>query len=203
MAELVLDNVDKVYDNGFHAVKDLSIDVEDGEFIVLVGPSGCGKSTALRMVAGLEDITDGTVSIGGKVVNEAVARELITAEQAKTMSAGERVNLIMLPGFSTDGAGGVDAVKQHGREPAVIDRHTERAEHRGLVGPGGAERGVGLNIARHAALDAERRRQRRDHDHRGHGGPLGHGCLRQQLVVGDGCRAHQHRRRQRAVHDIG
>ena len=75
MAELVLDNVDKVYDNGFHAVKDLSLDVTDGEFLVLVGPSGCGKTTALRMVAGLEDITDGTVSIGGKVVNDIGPRD--------------------------------------------------------------------------------------------------------------------------------
>ena len=75
MAELVLDNVDKVYDNGFHAVKDLSLDVEDGEFLVLVGPSGCGKTTALRMVAGLEEITDGTVSIGGKVVNDIGPRD--------------------------------------------------------------------------------------------------------------------------------
>ena len=75
MADLVLDKVDKVYDNGFHAVKDLSLDVADGEFLVLVGPSGCGKSTALRMVAGLEDITDGTVAIGGKVVNDIGPRD--------------------------------------------------------------------------------------------------------------------------------
>jgi multiple sugar transport system ATP-binding protein len=75
MAELVLENVDKVYDNGFHAVKDLSLDVEDGEFLVLVGPSGCGKTTALRMVAGLEDITDGTISIGGRVVNDIGPRD--------------------------------------------------------------------------------------------------------------------------------
>ncbi len=72
MADLVLTDVDKVYDNGFHAVKDLSLQVEDGEFLVLVGPSGCGKTTALRMVAGLEDITDGTIAIGGKVVNDVV-----------------------------------------------------------------------------------------------------------------------------------
>jgi multiple sugar transport system ATP-binding protein len=70
MAELVLTDIDKVYDNGFHAVKDLSIDVADGEFLVLVGPSGCGKTTALRMIAGLEDITDGTLTIGGKVMND-------------------------------------------------------------------------------------------------------------------------------------
>jgi multiple sugar transport system ATP-binding protein len=75
MADLVLTDVDKVYDNGFYAVKDLSLDVEDGEFLVLVGPSGCGKTTALRMVAGLEDITDGTIAIGGKVVNDVSPRD--------------------------------------------------------------------------------------------------------------------------------
>jgi len=70
VAEVVLKDVDKVYDNGFHAVKDLSLEIEDGEFLVLVGPSGCGKTTALRMVAGLEQISDGTVEIGGRVVNQ-------------------------------------------------------------------------------------------------------------------------------------
>ena len=70
MAEIVLDQVDKVYGESVHAVKDLTLDVRDGEFLVLVGPSGCGKTTALRMVAGLEEITDGTVSIGGRVVND-------------------------------------------------------------------------------------------------------------------------------------
>ena len=65
MATVDMDKVNKVYENGFHAVKDLSLDVADGEFMVLVGPSGCGKTTALRMVAGLEDITGGILSIGG------------------------------------------------------------------------------------------------------------------------------------------
>ncbi|GIH93561.1 ABC transporter ATP-binding protein [Planobispora siamensis] len=69
MAEVVLDKINKRYENGFHAVKDLDIAIADGEFLVLVGPSGCGKTTALRMVAGLEDITSGTMTIGGKVVN--------------------------------------------------------------------------------------------------------------------------------------
>ena len=75
MAEVVLKEVDKVYPNGFHAVKDLSLDIEDGEFLVLVGPSGCGKTTALRMVAGLETITDGEVSIGGRVVNQMTPKD--------------------------------------------------------------------------------------------------------------------------------
>ena len=69
MAEVVLDKVNKQYENGFHAVQDLDLDIAHGEFLVLVGPSGCGKSTALRMVAGLEDITSGTMRIGDRVVN--------------------------------------------------------------------------------------------------------------------------------------
>ena len=70
MATVTLDNINKVYENGFHAIHDLSIDIDDGEFLVLVGPSGCGKSTALRMIAGLETITGGEMKIGEKVVND-------------------------------------------------------------------------------------------------------------------------------------
>jgi multiple sugar transport system ATP-binding protein len=65
-----LDRIDKVYENGFHAVKELSLHIEDGEFLVLVGPSGCGKSTALRMIAGLEEITGGKLWIGDDEVSE-------------------------------------------------------------------------------------------------------------------------------------
>ena len=68
MATITLDKVDKVYENGFHAVHDLDLQVDDGEFLVLVGPSGCGKSTALRMIAGLETISDGHLFIGGNDV---------------------------------------------------------------------------------------------------------------------------------------
>jgi multiple sugar transport system ATP-binding protein len=75
VAEIVFNEVDKVYANGVQAVFDLSLEIQDGEFLVLVGPSGCGKTTALRMVAGLEDISDGTVSIGGRVVNELTPKE--------------------------------------------------------------------------------------------------------------------------------
>jgi sn-glycerol 3-phosphate transport system ATP-binding protein len=69
MAELKLRNVGKTYAGGVSAVKGASVDIADGEFIVLVGPSGCGKSTILRMIAGLETITTGEVEIGGRVVN--------------------------------------------------------------------------------------------------------------------------------------
>ena len=75
MAAVDLQQVNKVYANGFHAVQDLNLDVREGEFMVLVGPSGCGKTTALRMVAGLEDITSGTLRIGGKVVNDETPKD--------------------------------------------------------------------------------------------------------------------------------
>ncbi|NND76190.1 MAG: sn-glycerol-3-phosphate ABC transporter ATP-binding protein UgpC [Ilumatobacter sp.] len=70
MATVVLDGVEKIYDNGYHAIHDLNIDIADQEFLVLVGPSGCGKSTALRMVAGLESISGGELRIGDKVMND-------------------------------------------------------------------------------------------------------------------------------------
>ena len=70
MGSITLDAIDKVYENGFHAVHQLSLDVADGEFLVLVGPSGCGKSTALRMIAGLETISAGELRIDDKVVND-------------------------------------------------------------------------------------------------------------------------------------
>src|SRR3954470_21433462 len=75
MADVIFDKVEKVYDNDVHAVHDLSLEIGDGEFVVLVGPSGCGKTTALRMVAGLEEITDGRISIGERVANDLTPKE--------------------------------------------------------------------------------------------------------------------------------
>ncbi|MFI0480037.1 ABC transporter ATP-binding protein [Actinomadura sp. 9N215] len=75
MAGIVLDRVDKVYSGGVKAVDGLDLEIRDGEFMVLVGPSGCGKSTALRMIAGLEEITGGKISIGGQVVNDLAPKD--------------------------------------------------------------------------------------------------------------------------------
>ena len=75
MAEVVLEKVSKVYPNGLPAVTNLDLDVAEGELMVLVGPSGSGKSTALRMVAGLEDITSGTLRMGGRVVNDLAPKD--------------------------------------------------------------------------------------------------------------------------------
>src|SRR6185436_16979629 len=70
MADIKLENVTKRFPDGYEAVRDMNLEIKDGEFMILVGPSGCGKSTALRMIAGLEDITDGELKIDGNVVNE-------------------------------------------------------------------------------------------------------------------------------------
>jgi multiple sugar transport system ATP-binding protein len=75
MSDIVLDNVVKRYPDGFEAVKNLNLNINDGEFMILVGPSGCGKSTALNMIAGLEDISAGELRIAGKVVNKVAPRD--------------------------------------------------------------------------------------------------------------------------------
>ncbi|MGW0039665.1 ABC transporter ATP-binding protein [Gordonia sp. NPDC003376] len=75
MAEIVLDNVTKQYPDGSTAVHGVNVEIADGEFIILVGPSGCGKSTTLNMIAGLEDITDGELRIGGERVNERAPKD--------------------------------------------------------------------------------------------------------------------------------
>ena len=98
MAQITLEKVTKVYPNGFEAVHELNLDVADGEFMVLVGPSGCGKTTALRMVAGLEEISNGNdmILLGKKEVNSrayCAAFNFKGADQQKkvgTLSGGER-----------------------------------------------------------------------------------------------------------------
>jgi multiple sugar transport system ATP-binding protein len=75
MAQIVLNRIDKTYPGGMKAVNGLSLEIEDGEFVVLVGPSGCGKTTVLRMIAGLEDITGGTIQIGNRVMNKVAPKD--------------------------------------------------------------------------------------------------------------------------------
>lgn len=75
MAKVTLQEVNKIYENGFHALHDINLDINEGEFMVLVGPSGCAKSTMLRMVAGLEEISGGEVTIGDRVCNDIAAKD--------------------------------------------------------------------------------------------------------------------------------
>src|SRR6266480_27292 len=75
VAEITFDGVSKVYDDGTRAVEKLDLPIEDGELMVLVGPSGCGKTTALRMLAGLEEISDGEIRIGDRVVNDLTPKD--------------------------------------------------------------------------------------------------------------------------------
>jgi multiple sugar transport system ATP-binding protein len=75
VAKVVFEDVNKIYPDGFQAIFDLNLEIEDEEFVILVGPSGCGKSTALRMIAGLEDITNGKLHIGDRVVNDLSPKE--------------------------------------------------------------------------------------------------------------------------------
>lgn len=75
MASVIVNRVNKIYPNGTCAVQDCSLEIKDGEFVVIVGPSGCGKSTLLRMIAGLEEITDGEIRIGDRVVNNVPAKD--------------------------------------------------------------------------------------------------------------------------------
>ena len=75
MAQVVLSQINKFYDGAVHAVKDVNLDIRDREFMVFVGPSGCGKTTTLRMIAGLESISSGALSIDGRVVNAVPAKD--------------------------------------------------------------------------------------------------------------------------------
>src|SRR6187402_3100890 len=75
MAAITYEGVTKIYDDGTRAVEDFDLEIEDGEFMVLVGPSGCGKTTALRMLAGLEEISEGEIRIAERVVNDLTPRE--------------------------------------------------------------------------------------------------------------------------------
>ena len=91
MAKVEFKHVEKVYENGFHAVHDLNLDIADGEFLVLVGPSGCGKSTALRMIAGLEDVSGGDLVIGERRVNELAPQDatgIFTIDRVKYSADG-------------------------------------------------------------------------------------------------------------------
>jgi multiple sugar transport system ATP-binding protein len=112
VATLSLEQVTKVFPNGVEAVRALDLHVDEGEFVVLVGPSGCGKTTALRMVAGLEDVTSGTIRLDGKVVNDLSAKERDVAMVFQNYALYPHLNVLQNIAFSLR----VRGVPKHERE---------------------------------------------------------------------------------------
>jgi multiple sugar transport system ATP-binding protein len=118
MASITFEHVTKRYADGFEAVKDMNLAIADGEFMVLVGPSGSGKSTALRMAAGLEDITDGVLKIGDEVVNDRSPRDRDIAMVFQNYALYPHMTVRRNMGF---------ALKLTGTPPQEIDRKVEEA----------------------------------------------------------------------------
>ncbi len=118
MAEIVLDGVSKVFPDGFEAVKEMDLDIQDGEFMILVGPSGCGKSTALRMIAGLEDISHGELRIDGETVNDRSPKDRDIAMVFQNYALYPHMTVRENMGF---------ALKLAGVDQAEIDKKVEEA----------------------------------------------------------------------------
>ena len=118
MTEIVLDGVTKVFPDGQEAVKDMDLAISDGEFMILVGPSGCGKSTALRMIAGLEDITEGELKIDEQVVNDLAPKDRDVAMVFQNYALYPHMTVRENMGF---------ALKLAGVDKAEIDRKVEEA----------------------------------------------------------------------------
>jgi len=117
MAEVELERINKRYANGFHAIKDLDLFIEDGEFLILVGPSGCGKSTALRMIAGLEDISDGDLRIGGRRVVDIAPKDRDIAMVFQNYALYPNMSVRENIGFSMKLAG----IKRVQRDERVLE----------------------------------------------------------------------------------
>ena len=130
MAAIEMKNIVKQYGDGFPAVNDVSIDVADGEFMILVGPSGCGKSTLLRMVVGLEDITTGDMVIGGKKVNDLAPRDRNLAMVFQNYALYPHLSVYENIAFPLRLAGAPDSeIDQKVREASKtleLDEHLER-----------------------------------------------------------------------------
>ena len=118
VAEITLDGVGKVYPDGTRAVDDLDMEVADGELVVFVGPSGCGKTSALRMIAGLEEITEGTVRIGDEVVNDLAPKDRDVAMVFQNYALYPHMSAYDNMAF---------ALKMRGIRRAEITRRVERA----------------------------------------------------------------------------
>ncbi|HEV3485463.1 MAG TPA: ATP-binding cassette domain-containing protein, partial [Vicinamibacterales bacterium] len=118
MAQITMDGITKRYPDGYEAVRDMNLAIEDGEFVILVGPSGCGKSTALRMIAGLEDITEGELRIGDEVVNDRAPKDRDIAMVFQNYALYPHMSVRQNMGF---------ALQLRGAEREEIDRKVTEA----------------------------------------------------------------------------
>jgi multiple sugar transport system ATP-binding protein len=126
MATLSLEEVSKVFANGVEAVRSLDLFVDEGEFVILVGPSGCGKTTALRMVAGLEDVTAGTIRLNGQVVNDLTAKDRDVAMVFQNYALYPHLNVLENIAFALRVRGvSKDVREQKAREAAEVLGLTE------------------------------------------------------------------------------
>ncbi|HLN06021.1 MAG TPA: ATP-binding cassette domain-containing protein [Acidimicrobiales bacterium] len=117
MATLSLEQVTKVFDNGVEAVRSLDLFVDEGEFVVLVGPSGCGKTTALRMVAGLEEVTAGTIRLDGKAVNDLSPKDRDVAMVFQNYALYPHLNVLQNIAFSLR----VGGIPKHERDRKALE----------------------------------------------------------------------------------
>jgi multiple sugar transport system ATP-binding protein len=148
MAEITFDGVTKIFGDDIRAVDELSLHVADGEFMVLVGPSGCGKTTALRMLAGLEDITSGSISIGGSVVNNVLPKDRDVAMVFQNYALYPHMTVAENMGFALKirGQSKAEIAKKVG-EAAAILRLTEYLERRPKALSGGQRQRVAMGRA--------------------------------------------------------
>ena len=148
MADIVFDHVTKRYDDGFEAVKSLDLDIKDGEFMILVGPSGCGKSTALRMIAGLEDISDGALKIAGDVVNDKAPKDRDIAMVFQNYALYPHMTVARNMGFALE-LQGVDraTIDQKVREAAEVLDLTDHLDRKPANLSGGQRQRVAMGRA--------------------------------------------------------
>lgn len=148
MGSVQFTDINKVYPDGFQAIFDMNLEIEDGEFVILVGPSGCGKSTALRMVAGLEDITSGEMRIGDKVVNDMTPKERDIAMVFQSYALYPHMTVAENMGFALK-LSKVDSseIKERVREAAEILDLTEHLERKPAALSGGQRQRVAMGRA--------------------------------------------------------
>jgi multiple sugar transport system ATP-binding protein len=148
MAEITFDGVTKIFGDDIRAVDELSLHVADGEFMVLVGPSGCGKTTALRMLAGLEDISSGTLSIGGSVVNNVLPKDRDVAMVFQNYALYPHMTVAQNMGFALKirGLSKPEIAKKVG-EAAAILRLTDYLDRRPKALSGGQRQRVAMGRA--------------------------------------------------------